>query len=446
MANRPQTLEGRRENLSDRMSSGRGDRQDNRGDRQDGRDDNRGDRQDGRQDWRDNNREDWQDFADDNHGHHGGWYNGCWNGNWSPGSGWNHMWDHHPVAAAFGVTRWGVNRLAYGFGYWGYSNPWYASGGSGGYSYSEPLVVYSDNSSVVYSDNSSSVEVAPADPGTATTESAPVAGAPQPTDEGMAAFDSARAEFFQGNFENSLTLLDTTLMSMPHDTVVHEFRSLVLFALKRYPESAAAIYAVLSAGPGWDWTTMSSLYPGVDVYTPQLRELENFAKSNPASADANFLLGYHYLTMGHRETANKAFSLALQQLPGDKLLTQLVEMTAPAGTEAKSPPPTPPAPADLPPEKVLSVEQMVGTWKATSADAKFELQLSKDGAFVWTYTRGESTESVKGVFAVDQNNLAMEPNAGGTMLAEIDFADPSKFLFKMIGGEANDPGLNFTKS
>jgi hypothetical protein len=426
MANRPQTLEGRRENLSDRMSSGRDDRQGNRGDRQDDR-----------QDWRDNNREDWQDFANENRGHHGGWYNDCWHGNWSPGAGWDHMWDHHPVAAVLGVTRWGINRLAYGFGYWGYSNPWYGSGG-GGYSYSEPLVVYSDNSSTVVAASS--------DPGTAPTESAAVAGPPQPTDEGMAAFENARAEFLLGHYENSLTLLDTTLQTMPQDTVVHEFRGLVLFALKRYPESAAAIYAVLSAGPGWDWTTLSGLYLSVDDYTQQLRELESFSKSNPMSADGSFLLGYHYLTMGHQESANKEFVKTLEQLPGDKLLTQLVDMTAPAGKETKTTPPTPPAPAELPAEKVLSPEQMVGTWKAVSEDARFELQLSADGAFVWTYTRGESTESVKGVFAVDQNNLAMEPNAGGTMLAEIDFSNPAEFLFRMFGGEPDDPGLKFTKS
>ena len=426
MANRPQTLEGRRENLSDRMTSGREDWQDHRGDMQNDR-----------QDWRGNNREDWQNFADTNRGNHGGWYNNCWHGNWSSGSGWNYMWNNYPVAAAFGVTRWGVNRLAYGFGYWGYSNPWYVTG-SGGYNYSEPLVVYSDSGSTY--------AAAPADPGAAPVDSAPLAGPPQPTDEGTAAFDESRTEFFLGHYENSLTLLDTTLKTMPQDTVVHEFRGLVLFALKRYPESASAIYAVLSAGPGWDWTTMSGLYPGVEVYTQQLRDLENFAKAIPTSADGNFLLGYHYLTMGHQETANKAFGLALQQLPGDKLLIQLVDMTTPAGKETKSPPPIPPAPAELAPDKVLSVEQMVGTWKAASADAQFELQLSADGAFVWTYTRGTSTESVKGVFAVDQNNLAMEPNAGGTMLAEIDFAIPSRFLFKMIGGETNDPGLEFTKS
>ena len=69
-----------------------------------------------------------------------------------------------------------------------------------------------------------------------------------------------------------------------------------------------------------------------------------------------------------------------------------------------------------------------------------------EGTFVWSFTRGKTKESVKGVFAVDQNNLAMEPDAGGTMLAEIDFSSPSKFTFKMVGGEANDPGLVFMKN
>lgn len=425
-ANRPQTRQERQGSLNDRLSTGRDDRQQHRGDMQNDR-----------QEFRDSSREDRQDFAQNNLDNHGEWYNGSWD----PGEGWDYMWDNYPGAAAIGVTRWGVNRLAYGFGYWGYSNP-YASGGGGGasssssssYSYSEPLVDYGDSGSA-----------APADPGTPAAAESAAAGPPQPTDEGMLAFEEARAAFYVGDYEKTLTLLDTTLKTMPRDTVVHEFRGLVLFALKRYSESAAAVYAVLSAGPGWDWTTMSGLYPGNDVYTQQLRELENFVKANPASADGSFLLGYHYLTMGHKESAEKAFSLALQQLPGDKLLTQLVGMTAPPGSKAKSPPPAPPLPADLPPEKILSVEKMVGTWKASRTDATFELQLAADGAFTWTFTRGKTKESVKGVFAVDQNNLAMEPDAGGTMLAEIDLTGSSKMLFKMVGGEQNDPGLEFSR-
>ncbi len=44
---------------------------------------------------------------------------------------------------------------------------------------------------------------------------------------------------------------------MPNDAALHEFRALVLFALQRYDDAAAALYAVLTAGPGWDWATLS---------------------------------------------------------------------------------------------------------------------------------------------------------------------------------------------
>lgn len=416
MANRPQTVEGRRDSLNNRMSSGREDWQNHRQDMQ-------GDRQD----WRSGNREDWQNFAADHQGQHGDWYHGCWNGGWYPGAGWNHMWDEHPAAAAFGLTVWGVNRLAYGFGYWGYSNP-YSTGSSGGYDYSQPLVDYSATESAA----------APTDPAAAPSES---------NDPGMIAFNDARTAFYNGDSGKALTLLDTALKTLPNDTVVHEFRSLVLFSLKKYPESAAGIYAVLSAGPGWDWTTMSSLYARVEIYTQQLRDLEDFAKLNPKSADAHFLLGYHYLTNGYAENAAKQFKLAQAQLPNDKLLTQLVGMTTPPDESKKSDSALPPEVPAVPPEKVLTAEKLVGSWKASSQGASFQLDLAKDGGFVWTYSRGKEKQSVKGVFAVDQNNLALETDdGGGTMLAEIDFTNPAQFLFKMIGGEEKDPGLEFKKS
>lgn len=414
MAQRPQTLEERRGSLNDRMTTGREDWQQHRSDMQ-------GDRQD----WRDANREDWQSFADNNLDHHGDWYHDCW----EPGDGWDYMWDNYPAAAALGVTRWGVNRLAYGFGYWGYSNPYVSTGSSYGYDYSEPIVVYADSGAAA--------AAAPAEA---------AAAAPQPTDAGMTAFQEARTAFYQGEYDKALAQLEITLQTMPNDTVVHEFRGLVLFALKKYPESAAAIYAVLSAGPGWDWTTMSGLYPSVDVYTQQLRELEMFSKSNPSSADGSFLLGYHYLTTGHKDAAAKKFQQTLALLPGDKLLTQLTGMTAPESPKAGTPPAAPAPAAELPAEKLLTVEKLVGNWKAASADAQFALQLTAAGEFVWSYSRGTTTESVKGVFAVDQNNLAMEPTAGGTMLAEIDLVSAEKFVFRMIGGEPGDPGLTFSRN
>lgn len=416
MADRPQSLEDRRANLSDRMSSGRENWQQNRGDRQEDR-----------QDWRDQNREDWQNWADGKLENYGDWYHG----GWQPGDGWNYMWDNYPVASAIGLTAWGINRIGYGWGYSGYSNPYYSEGGSYGYDYSQPLVVYSD---------SAATSGDATDAGTASSSSQP-----QPTDEGMAAFDEARAAFRNGDYANALMKLDTTLKTMPRDTVVHEFRGLVLFALNKYPESAAAIYAVLATGPGWDWTTMIGLYPGVDVYTEQFRVLEEFVKANPKSADGHFLLAYHYQTCGHTSNAGRQFKLAQALLPDDKLLKQLVAMTTPSEDSRKSE--TPPPLPTVPPEKVLKPEQLVGTWKASNQGAAFQLELAKDGSFVWTYARGKQKQSVKGAFAVDQNNLALETDdGGGTMLAEIDFSDPSQFKFKMIGDGENEPGLSFKKS
>ena len=417
MANRPNSLEDRRSNLNDRMSQGRQDWQQNRGDRLDDR-----------QDFRNENREDWQNWADSHHDHYGDWYHGSWN----PGAGWGYMWNNYPVAAAVGLTAWGVNRIGYGWGYWGYSNPYYSNGGSSSYDYSQPLVVYADNPATT---------TAPAGTTPAYTASS---SDPQPTDEGMAAFEAARNAFYVGDYATALSKLDVTLKTMPRDTVVHEFRSLVLFALKKYPESAAAAYAVLSAGPGWDWTTMISLYPGVDSYTNQLRALEAFSDANPKSTDAHFLLGYLYMTMGYGEASAKQFKLTQKLLPNDKLIRQLVGMTAaPDDTQIANTPPGPPA---VPPGKVLKPEQLVGNWKASAPGASFQLSMAADGSFTWTYSRGKEKQSVKGVYAVDQDNLALETDdGGGTMLAEVDFNNPSQFNFKMIGDDPKAPGLDFRK-
>ena len=74
----------------------------------------------------------------------------------------------------------------------------------------------------------------------------------------------------QSDYKTALAQVDQAIALVPNDTVLHEFRGLVLFAQERYQEAAAAEYAVLSAGPGWDWTTLSALYPDVEVYTAQL--------------------------------------------------------------------------------------------------------------------------------------------------------------------------------
>jgi hypothetical protein len=46
---------------------------------------------------------------------------------------------------------------------------------------------------------------------------------------------------------------------------------------------------------------------------------------------------------------------------------------------------------------------------------------------------------------VEGNVLAMEPDTGGVLLAELTIKTADSLHFKMIGGASNDPGLEFQR-
>jgi tetratricopeptide (TPR) repeat protein len=210
----------------------------------------------------------------------------------------------------------------------------------------------------------------------------------------------------------------------------------------RFQESAATVYAVLAAGPGWDWTTMSGFYPDSKTYTDQLRRLEKYVEDNPKTSDGNFLLGYHYLTMDYKQQASESFQAALKLTPNDKLIQQLVALTTPPDPNAAKP--TAPA-SDVPADKVIDTQKLTGSWSAKSGDSTFQLKLTADGVFGWTFSQGGKSQTVSGVYACDKNNLVMNPDAGGNMVAIINLESPTQFQFLMVGGDPKDPGLEFTK-
>jgi tetratricopeptide (TPR) repeat protein len=366
---------------------------------------------------------------------YGGWYGGYAPGYWG---GWDYLWDNYPVAAVAGLTWWGANALGYGFGYSDYYNPYYTE--SMPAYYSEPIVTVSEP--IVAVDQS--VQTAPAQ----TVQTAPAAPAQEsaaaPLPPGVSAeavnkFDQAREAFYNGKYDEALKLTDAAVAQMPRDAVLHEFRSLVLFALKRYDESAATIHSVLDVGPGWDWKTLSGLYPNVDVYTSQLRALESARDKDPKSAALQFLLGYHYLTCGYQDNALKAFRQTVELQPKDTVAKALLDSLSPRDAQTAEKPAAP-APKDVPPDSI------VGNWTATaSGGAKYSMSLNKDGSFSWGFTRGKRKEEVKGVHTVEGNVLAMEPDTGGVLLAELSSKGPDTLNFKMIGGKADDPGLEFRR-
>jgi tetratricopeptide (TPR) repeat protein len=410
LGRRQDRIQDRKDNLANRSQ--------NLADRMQNRQDLLSQAQDKRQEFLNNRREDWQNWHDDYYHHHDGWYHGAWCDHW--GDNWSHMWNEHPVAMAIGLTRWGLNRMSYWFGTATYENPYY----------SEPLVI--ENTTIDYSQPLAVPPVISTEPAAQAVELPPGV-----TAEGLKEFESARAAFYGGDYKKALEETNRALVSMPNDAVIHEFRALVLFALGKYHDAAATLHPVLAVGPGWDWTTMCSLYPSADTYTEQLRALEAFVTSNEKAADARFLLAYHYLTLGHDEHAAKHLSRVLKVVPNDTVTAQLLQMMGKSGPAA-----APAAESDV----KISVADLLGTWTATrGSKANFELSLGNDKSFKWVYREGKTRQEVKGAYALDGNVLALEPDAGGVMLAEISAPQNGAFDFRTAGAPKTDPGLRFQK-
>ncbi|MBI1346610.1 tetratricopeptide repeat protein [bacterium] len=337
-----------------------------------------------------------------------GWYNG-----YSPAWGygrWDYLWGNYPVAMAFGLTTWGINCVAWNMGIGTYYNPYYTTpvvvSGQTIVSYDQPIV----GSPAVDSQ-------APTDPMT--------------DDPLKDTFDSARQAFYQGQYDQALDLTNQALKLAPLDAAVNEFRSLCLFALGQYPESAATIHAVLAAGPGWDWTTMISLYGDADDYTKQLRQLESTVKANPMTAATHFLLGYHYLTANHKDAAVAQWKDAARYEPKDQLAAELVQMYAPESAEQPMPPTADAPDLETP---AYPLKELYGNWTTSTADGQYALNLGDDDKFTWKFTRGDQPQSVSGVYIVRGDNLVMQPDSGGTMAATIAMSDDDQTLeFTPVG-------------
>jgi len=165
--------------------------------------------------------------------------------------------------------------------------------------------------------------------------------------EGLAAdaerlLDDARAAFRAGDYPKALELVDAAIKVTPSDPTLHEFRALTLFAQGNYQDAAATLYAVLTAGPGWDWATMRDLYPDVATYTAQFRALERFVADNPNAAYGHFLLAYHYLVTENRDAAIRELRETVRLQPDDKLSAALLaSLTNPPAVADPAAPPAP---------------------------------------------------------------------------------------------------------
>jgi hypothetical protein len=270
-------------------------------------------------------------------------------------------------------------------------------------------------------------------------------GAPLVSEGARIALSSAREAFYRADYNVALQYVNSALIRMPRDPAIHEFRAQVLFALARYGDSATTLNAVLAVGPGWNWRTMSRLYPNVGVYTSQLRALEAYSKKNPQAADGHFLLAYHYLTDGYPESAVKQLQQVVEVEPRASVAAHLLQQLAPAAEPERAQPAPSPEDGQADPEVAVDGSRFLGTWKRALADrTTFTMTLEPNSNFTWSFTRQGKSTRMSGINTLGRDTLLLE-DAHGAMLAQVSFAADGALNFKVAGTPAGQGEIVFRR-
>lgn len=371
------------------------------------------------------------------HAHPYGWYNGYWHNHWY-GNGFGGYWGGWRYPLGWGLAGFGLGSLWYSSGYMPYYNPYYSAlpGTAGVYNYAQPIPV-TNGAAFAGGPNALDPNLVASDPN---------AVAPSAVDPNAIAgnpdIDTAVERFRAGDYARALTLVDDAILAQPSDAAAHELRGLILFAMEDYSQAAGTVHSVLSIGPGWDWTTLTSLYPDMRVYTRQLQALEAFVNSHPRQADARFLLAYHYMTEGHTEDAALQLQRVVELMPNDKLAADLLRMVH---GNAEAPPPAQP-PAPIADGKSVDPALLVGSWHAGRDDGStFNLTLGNDESFTWKFAQQQHAETIEGTYSVDKGLLVLQGKTGGAMVGQLSGAARDRFTFKPLGGPPDDSGLTFTR-
>jgi len=210
-------------------------------------------------------------------------------------------------------------------GWWHWRNrPWFWVGGGGWWAVPNETFVYSNP----YYVNTTTFLPAPIDyslplPIPDTQAVAAEGFDDQIANQATVILNEGRAAFKDRDYERALARADEAIRILPSDTTLHEFRALVLFAMQRYSEAAATIYAVLAVGPGWTWDTVSDLYFDPNDYTYQLRLLEAYVGANPTEPASRFLLAYHYLVISNERAATDQLFEVTRLSPEDRISAEL---------------------------------------------------------------------------------------------------------------------------
>jgi hypothetical protein len=250
------------------------------------------------------------------------------NAHWNEHGDWNH-YRSNQWAFDRGHDWWRYNRGFFfapwwdlGFGWWYpyyYSNFWwqYPSCWNGTCDYATyPYYMYV-NPEVVSTGDA---------PGTAAGVNPPytVAYGSEDTAGTSGYYAQAVGAFQSGDYRGSLKQSAHAAIDNPQDPGVHLLLALSMFAQGNYDGAAMEAHAIAAMGKTPDWATLYGYYGNIKPFTDQLTALEKDVGKNPTSPTSRFLLGFLYLSEGHKDAAQTQLLKALTLETHDRVAANLL--------------------------------------------------------------------------------------------------------------------------
>jgi hypothetical protein len=150
--------------------------------------------------------------------------------------------------------------------------------------------------------------------------------------QGNRYLDEAVQNFQGGYYQNAIRMAEHAIVDFPRDAEAHEVVALAAFANKDYRTAATEAHLVTALGAVASWNQVYAIYQNADVYTSQLRSLEDYVRAHPESAESQFLLGVQYLTTGYSSEARDHLAKAAELTPDDKIVRDLMQAASDAAS------------------------------------------------------------------------------------------------------------------
>ena len=264
-------------------------------------------------------------------------------------------------------------------------------------------------------------------------------------------FADARMEFKRRRFDRALELSEQAIPLNPDDVILHEFYALCLFALAQYDDAAIVLNSLLAVSSGMDLETLEELYDSPDTYRLQRQMLEDYAQGGSGDVSARFVLAYHLIVAGEVEEASRWLREVVRIEPEDRVAKQLLADLELSDPKADVALPSIKTPLILgkPNEAIATDERstdLAGRWLATQAEVTIELELAKEGTFVWKRSEiGQPERIIEGAMTLAGDVLVLEGGTAGTFVGKVEPSTDDQFRFQLLNSNASDQGLIFAR-